>query len=647
INERNLEPQAKALSQFADLYYANAPIDELLARPLEDVYGATLSSWHFVQDRKPGDIRLRVFNPDFENDGWQSMHTVVELICDDTPFVVDSVRMQLNARQMSLHAINHCVLHACRDESGKLLADCDWSKPSEGSVAENLLFIEFDHHSDPELLADLAADLKDVLREVQCCVGDFPAILERAEQAREHLGQFKGREFREAEAFLKWLSADHFTFLACDEFEIRREGNADYVIREESHDRGSFRFSRADRSKLKLQDLPPEIMEFITSEQPVSFMKSGRRSRVHRPAYPDYVVVKRFDKKGQVVGGVRFMGLYTSMVYIETPNNIPLVRLKLDAVRDRAGFEKGSHAAKELNRILEVHPRDELFQSTVDQLHRTAISILNIQERRQTRVYLRKDPYSKFINCLVYVPRDIYNTELRQRIENVLFAEFMPTDIESTTYFSESVLARAEYQLRLNPQFGSQYDENLIAGKIRQVVRSWADDLHDALIEQTGEEKGNHYFNLYRHAFPAGYRETFTARTAVSDVQYMESLFKRPKGDLEMSFYRELEEGDDLLRFKLFNAGTILPLSDVIPVLENLGLRVLGEHPYEIMRSDGKVVWIHNFQLKYTLSDSINLAEVKSLFQDSFRAIWQGQAENDAFNRLVLGAQLGWKDIAL
>ena len=162
-----------------------------------------------------------------------------------------------------------------------------------------------------------------------------------------------------------------------------------------------------------------------------------------------------------------------------------------------------------------------------------------------------------------------------------------------------------------------------------------------------GEEQGNHQYHLYRGAFPAGYREAFTARTAVADIQHMESLRDKPAGDLAMSFYRELEEGDNELRFKLFNRDTILPLSDVIPVLENLGLRVLGEHPYEITCSDGKKVWIHNFLLRYTLSDSINIAEVKNLFQDSFSAIWHGISENDGFNRLVLGGQLGWKDIAI
>jgi glutamate dehydrogenase len=648
IMDRNTPTQAAVLSRFADIYYANAPVDEWLVRPIADVYGATLSSWHFIQQRQANEVKVRVFNPDHENHGWQSLHTVVEVVCQDMPFLVDSVRMQLNAHQMSLHTIQYCVLHATRDHDGHLNTESDWSQPGQGKVAEAIIYIEFDHHSDKAVLQHLTESLHSVLEEVRCCVDSFAAITQRLHVVSDHLASVQVEGAEEGLAFLQWLEKGHFTFLASDEFHFEQKGDDRFVVRDSEQGLGSFLFrNKTDRTRLKLHDLSDEIQEFITGRCPVSFMKSGVRSRVHRPVYPDYVVVKRYNDDGEVIGGVRFMGLYTSMVYIESPNNIPIVRNKLAQVRAQAGFDAGSHSGKELDRILEVYPRDELFQSSAEQLYKTAISILNIQERRQTRVYLRRDTYSKFVSCLVYVPRDIYNTELRQRIEGVLQAEFEPQDIESTTYFSESVLARAQYTLRLDPERDNSFDDARVSRKIRQVVRSWPDDLHDALIEQVGEELGNRQYHTYRTAFPAGYRESFGARTAVADIQHMESLLKQQPGQLSMSFYRQLEENGDHLRFKLFHRGSILPLSDVIPVLENLGLRVLGEHPYEIVCQNGEVVWIHNFLLQYTLADSISITDVKNLFQDSFRATWEGRSENDAFNRLVLGAQMDWKDIAL
>ncbi|MEK9711126.1 MAG: NAD-glutamate dehydrogenase [Thalassolituus sp.] len=579
------------------------------------------------------------------------MHTVIEIVFDDMPFIVDSVRMQLNSRQMSLHAIHYCVMHTARDGSGKLKTSGNWAAAGKGKTPEAIIYIEIDHHSDKAMMASLAQELESVLSEVQRCVRDFPAMLKAARdtavELKEHCTSNDADACAEAAAFVSWMADNHFTFLAYDEFSVVTEKGEGFVKRDPAKDLGIFRDNDTSRTKVRLKDLEPEIQEFIAGPDLVNFMKSGNRSRIHRPAYPDYVVVKRFDKKGNVVGGMRFMGLFTSIVYIETPNNIPLIRRKLTALREKAGFDKGSHSAKELDRILEVYPRDELFQSDVEQLYRVAINVLNIQERRQTRVFLRKDTYSKFLSCIAYTPRDVYNTELRQKMEDVLRSEFEPLDIEFNTYFSESVLARTHFIVRLNPAKEVQYDENIVASKIRQVVRSWTDDLHGALIEQVGEERGNVQYHQYRDAFPAGYREDFSARTAVADIQYMESLRADDAPELAMSFYRELEGDNNQLRFKLFNPDTILPLSDIIPVLENFGLRVLGEHPYEIVCNDGKRIWIHNFALRYTLSDSINIAEVKQVFQEAFRAIWAGRAENDSFNRLVLGGQLGWKDIAL
>ncbi|WP_430462681.1 NAD-glutamate dehydrogenase [Thalassolituus sp. LLYu03] len=650
ISERNAPDQAAVLQRFAALYFSGAPEEELMARAVEDVYGATLSCWQFVQQRKASEDKVRVFNPDYENHGWQSMHTIVEVVTDDMPFLVDSVRMALNGRQLSLHAIQYCVLHAERDRKHHLQIS-DWQEAGKTSLPEAIIYIEFDRHTDPNLLESLQQELLDVLAEVRSTVVDFNAMTAKAEECAKALAKpaegGRKADYSEAREFILWLLNNHFTFLACDEFHFEQDGTEQYVVRDTESDLGLFRHNKASRNRLKLVDLEDEVRDFITNSHIVSFMKSGSRSRVHRPAYPDYVVVKFFDKNGKVSRGIRFMGLYTSMVYIETPNNIPFVREKLNAVRALADFDPRSHSGKELNRILEVYPRDELFQSSAEQLYRTSVSILHIQERRQTRVYLRKDTYSKFVSCLVYTPRDIYNTELRQRIEAVLRAEFDTLDIEFNTYFSESILARTHYTMRLNPDKPVEFDEARVAKKIQLVVRSWPDDLHSALVEQVGEELGNKQFHRYREAFPAGYRESFTARTAVADIQHMEYLCAQPDGQLAMSFYRELEEGENELRFKLFNRETILPLSDVIPVLENLGLRVLGEHPYEITCADGGRVFIHNFMLRYTLSDSINIAAVKQLFQDSFGAVWHGKAENDGFNRLVLGAELGWKDIAI
>lgn len=647
MKERNDARTAALLVEFSNAYYRNISANEWLARSVEDVYGATLSIWQLLQQRSAGVTNIRVFNPDYENHGWQSSHTIIELITDDKPFLVDSVRMELNQRQMAIHAIHYAVVPVERDKKGALVASRDGVNSPESAPSDALLSIEIDHHSDVATLLDLSQTLQDIVREVSVCVADFNPMLARMD---EHIDALQSTpELAEQRAFLVWLRDQHFTFLAYDEFVLNKQKGALWIERTQEADLGLFRGYPKQTHRLKLNTLPADIQQFIGNDQSISFMKSGQRCRVHRPAYPDYVVIKRFNSAGDVIGGVRFMGMFTSIVYLETPNNIPIIRDKLQRVRELSGFERNSYRAKELDRILEVYPRDELFQSTAEQLQHIANSILNIQERRQTRVYLRKDPYSKFLSCLLYTPRDIYNTELRQKIEQVLMQEFAPLHIEFNTYFSESILARTHFILRLDEQHPVAFDEAQVAHKIQQAVRSWQDDLHAALIEQVGEETGNDYYQRYRHAFPAGYRERFTARGGVSDIVNIEALLVAEPNELGMSFYRELEEDEQHFRFKLFQRDGLLPLSDVIPVLENLGLRVMGEHPYELRLTNARCesVWVHDFTLYHASAEPINLAAIKTLFQHAFAAIWHGCAENDSFNRLVLSAQMNWRQVAL
>jgi glutamate dehydrogenase len=651
IDERNDKAQAQRIKQFAQLYYDAAPASDLNARNPEDLYGATVSCWQFIQQNNIHQPKVRVFNPDFEAHGWQSTHTVIEVLAKEMPFLIDSVRLEINRRQMSIHSINSCVAHIERDSKHKNKASSPLFEASDKSQAEAIIYIEVDRHTDNEMLQDLSKTLVNILTEVAYCVDDFSALTDKVSQVSEELANLAcdkpKKEVKEAQDFLAWLSNEHFTFLGCDEFTIEKKDGKTYIARDENHDLGVFRFHKAATNRRTLEELPEEIQDFVLSSEIINFFKSGSRSRVHRPAYPDYVVIKRFNDQGEVIGGIRFMGLYTSIVYIESPNNIPLIRQKLQQVRKLAGFDKGSHSGKELNRILEVYPRDELIQSSSEQLHKTAVGILNIQERRQTRAFLRKGTYGKFLYCMVYTPRDIYNTELRTKIQGVLEEACDPHFVEFNTYFSESILARTHFVLRLKNSESGDLDHSEIERKIQQVARSWGDDLHTALIEQVGEEKGNHYHQEYREAFPAGYREDFGSRTAVADIQHIEELRTHPEKGIAMSFYRELEEGDNQLRFKLFNLDNVLPLFDVLPILENLGLRVIGEHPYGVQYQDGRRVWIHNFLLEYTLAERIDMQAVKCLFQETFKNIWHGHAESDGFNKLVLGSEIGWRDIAM
>ena len=638
--------QVQGIEQFTKTYYAATPEQELESRKIEDLYGATLACWNFMQKR-PNASKIRVFNPDFEEHGWQSTHTIVEVLHTDVPFLVDSIRMELNRREMSIHFINHAVMHVDRNEKG----DLDPNSPLDHSdnPREAIVYVEIDRHSDEKVLSDLTTSLSEILDEICTVVGDFPQIKKECEEAVDWIknskGPFTKKDINESVAFIEWLLDDHFTFLGCEDISIEKQGDKTLALREKDSDLGLFKKALHGKPKVIIDDLAPGNQALIMAPQLISLTKSSRRSRIHRPAYPDYITVKRIDDKGQVTGGRRFLGLFTSNVYTESSFNIPIVRKKSEQVMKRSGLNSGSHHNRELQHILEVYPRDELFHTDVDQLAKAAIGILNLQERRRTHVFIRHDQLNKFLSCLVYVPRDLYNTELRHKVQNILTDAFNPEDVEFTTYFSESILARTLFTLKLKPGEKLEYDEQRIEKDIQAVARSWQDDLMTALIDGVGEENGNQYFQLYRRAFGASYREEFSPRTAVVDIQHMMSI--SDDKDVAMSLYRNVADTGNAFKFKLFNPEYLLPLSDVIPILENLGLRVIGEHPYGIHRSDGKQFWVHDFSMIYTFSDNIDLHESKQNFQDAFRAIWFGKAENDSFNRLLLGAHLGWREVAL
>lgn len=648
IKDKLPAAHADSVADFTKVIYANTPRSELVQRDVTDLYGATFSGWQFIQEFKD-DAKVRVFNPEYEEHGWQSTHTVIEVLHKDMPFLVDSVRMEINRRDLAIHSINHVVFDIERDEKGQLVTQGSFSRKSDQAGKESFIYIEVDRNTNETSLADLTATLEGILEEIRLSVADFSKMREMATECRaglEHSAkQLTNEQLSEGTAFIDWLVSNHFTFIAAERFSLVERNDKKYIERDNQVSLGGFRKYKHGADFYALDELPPEEQQLIVAPQPVSFSKSGVRSKVHRPAYFDYVIVKRFNDEGVVVGGTRFMGLYTSKVYMESPFLIPFVRKKVQTILDATPFERNGHNYKELTRILEVYPREELLLSDKAHLYTTSIEILNIQERRQTRVFLRRDSRSKFISVLVYTPRDLYNTALRRKMQDVLSEFLQPLDVEFTTFFSESILARTHFSLRVDPDKDIQVDSNIIERRIKHIVRSWEDDLGAALNDYFGEERGVELHQLYRHAFKASFRDTFAPRTAVVDVQHLSQL-EGGKG-IAMSLYKEIEEDESHFKFKLYNADRLLPLSDIIPVLENLGLRVIGEHPYEVKRSDDRRFYIHDFTLEYGLRAEVDIHEVKALFQDAFEAVWEEYAENDGFNRMVLGGKLSWREIAI
>ncbi|RMF16088.1 MAG: NAD-glutamate dehydrogenase [Gammaproteobacteria bacterium] len=651
IDERLKAEEASSIKAFARIFYESSPLEELREKRLSDAYGSTVSCWKFLQQYKAGPAKVEVSNPNLEENGWQSTHTVITLLMPNMPFIVDSVRMALARLGLNIFAMHNAVLKISRTAGGKFktLHDRQQGAGKKDVQCEAFMYVEVDRHSSTRDLEQIRNELQTVLEEVATAVSDYPLMKAKAIEMSEAFSKkVKGVDDaarKEAQAFLDWLAQDHFTFLGYDEYSYEGEGEELVLKQVPGSELGILKSHQERPRKLTLSGLPRQAREAILGPDICIFSKSAERSRIHRPAYPDYVSIKRYDARGKMVGEVRFLGLYTFQVYNERTEDIPLVRQKIRYVREQAGFAPQDYAGKELDQILAVYPRDELFQISQEQLLETALGILYIQERRKIRLFMHEDVYGQFVTALVFVPRDIYSTRLRVRIGELLAAELGAEDLEFFTYYSESVLARTQFILRVPPAENRELPVEELQAKIIAAAQSWQDGLIEALNEAHGEERASRLIQEYSDAFPSSYREDFSPRRAVIDIDHISTL--SAESPLAMSFYKALEEDEKILHFKLYHEGGSVPLSDVLPVFENLGLRVLGEHPYEVTGRSGKTIWIHDFSLQSSDETVIDISRIRKKFEDLFLRVWVREAESDTFNRLVLAAHLDWRQISM
>ncbi|MFD6974716.1 NAD-glutamate dehydrogenase, partial [Streptomyces sp. NPDC059949] len=373
-------------------------------------------------------------------------------------------------------------------------------------------------------------------------------------------------------------------------------------------------------------------------------------STVHRPSYLDYVGVKKFDADGNVVGERRFLGLFSSAAYTESVRRVPVIRRKVAEVLERAGFSPASHDGRDLTQILETYPRDELFQTPVDQLQTIVTSVLYLQERRRLRLYLRQDEYGRYYSALVYLPRDRFTTGVRLRLMDILREELGGTSVDFTAWNTESILSRIHFVIRV-PQ-GTELpvltdsDIERLEARLVEAARSWADGFQEALIAECGEERAAELLRRYGTSFAEGYKADHSPRAAVADLLHLERLAASDR-EFALSLYEPVGAGPGERRFKIFRAGDQVSLSAVLPVLQRLGVEVTDERPYELRRSDRVSAWIYDFGLRLPVSSGngdVYLGDdARERFQDAFAAVWQGDAENDNFNALVLSAGLTWR----
>ena len=635
--------QIASVREFVWQYYSLDTAADLLAANWQDMLGATRSFWQFIQFHDPDLPRIKIINPQFNQHGWHSTHTVVCILHRDMPFVVDSLRMKLNENGLTIHLLRNGVLQSRRSAEHNLVFSRQ-PVADEFISPEAFVYLEIDRIEEPEELERLYEQLSAVLGDVARVVDDFGQMKTRVQRLASAAGRLPNGDFPEAEdevqAFLEWLLDDNFTFLGYEELIVTENDGRRQLIRPSESLLGLLRpADEAEPGQLALEPFVEYDLFELTER--LSFSKASVRSSVHRPAYPDFITVRRFDDQGQIVGEARIVGLYTSPVYRKTPYAIPYIRYKIAGIIQRSGLDPKSHHGKDLIQILEIYPRDELFQTSQDELFETAMSILRIQERKQVKVFIRQDPYGPFCSALLFVPREIYSTNLRQRAEEILCRQLGAEDSEFTTYFSESVLARVHFIFKLKGRV--DFNQEVIDHEIMRAAASWSDELRAGVLETFGEVRGNKLLTRFANGFSAAYQEAFRPQSAVADINHFVKMDDgRP---LSMEFYQTQDDDERQVHLKLYHFVKPLALADQIPIMKNLGLRVLGENPYLVRSNAGETIWIHDFLLRVAGRRPVDLQKAGPTFREAFAKIWLGEVENDRFNRLVLSAGLSWRQV--
>jgi glutamate dehydrogenase len=672
---------AEALTAFLQRYYLHSAPEDLIDRDPVDVYGAALSHYRLAENRPQGTANVRVHTPTVEHNGWQSSHTVVEVVTDDMPFLVDSVTNALSQANRAIHVVVHPQFHVRRDVTGKLLevvgSACGpdgtaQEAPGHDVLTESWIHVEIDRETDREDLREIAADLRRVLSDVREAVEDWTkmrqAALTIADELADSPPPLPEQETSEAWELMRWLSEDHFTFLGYREYELTTEtgpdgSDEDVLVAVPGTGLGILRSDplhpRADGThpghpaSPSFSRLPADARKKAREHRLLVLTKANSRSTVHRPSYLDYIGVKKFDAEGNVVGERRFLGLFSSTAYTESVRRVPVARRKVEQVLESSGYPPDSHDGRDLMQILETYPRDELFQTGVDELRSIVTSVLYLQERRKLRLYLRQDEYGRYFSALVYLPRDRYTTAVRQRLTRILQEELGGHSVDFTAWNTESVLSRLHFVIRVDagtplPQL-TDGDVERIEARLAAAARSWADGFNEALTAECGEERAAELSRRYADAFPDGYRADFPPRVAVADLQHIEGL---GPDDFALSLYEPVSAPAGERRFKIYRTGSPVSLSAVLPVLQRLGVEVVDERPYELRRTDGTRTWVYDFGLRLDPplgggKDAPGLGELgdeaRERFQEAFAATWTDRAENDGFNSLVLRAGLDWR----
>ncbi|WP_425350224.1 NAD-glutamate dehydrogenase [Phyllobacterium phragmitis] len=647
----NKADKKEGLKDFAALLFEWAPPEDLAeydSAALEDA--ARLAFVELSRHRK-GESVVSVDGANTVRCAGRPV-TIVTLINDNMPFLLDSVMGEISERTRTVYMVLHPVLDVVHGENGvRVYGEASSGRKPEGTDRVSVMQIHLPM-LDQTVRDDLASSLKAVLGQVRAAVRDWKPMLARLDKAIEayktNPPPGKKKNVAEAIEFLEWLRDDNFTFLGMREYDYRGKGKKRELVHADKPQLGilSDPAVRVLRRGDTGTTATSETLAFLEGPEALIVTKANTRSQVHRRGYLDYIGIKSFDATGEVVGELRFVGLFTSTAYTRSVMKIPYLRPKVDAVIKRLGFNPQDHSGKALLNVLEDYPRDDLFQIDVDTLMANAEGILALGERPRVRALPRIDPFGRFVSVLVYVPRDRYDSIVREKISQYLMRVYDGQSIDFHPSFMEGTLTRVHFIIRRAEGTVPEVARETLEAEIRAIVRTWEDAVQEAAESFSGLPVvyGVNIAAL-ASSFPDSYRESFTPSEALVDAERIAAL--SPDNPLYVDFYKHHADGADAASLKIYHYGAAVALSRRVPLLENMGFQVISEQTFELPGADGAKVHVHDMQLVNAFSVPVDLTDDGALLEEAFRAVWSGTADNDGYNALVQTARLSAREIMI
>jgi glutamate dehydrogenase len=628
--KRNLKKTAPAAilsncNRTIELFFGGMSVEEIELHDSQYWTNVVIEFVKSIKKNLPGSSVVRVFNPTIKSHGYENHHTVIQIACQDMPFLVDSVALVFSGFGLDMDLMSHPIASLERSKAGILK---DITKDSE--YQESWMHIEISKIADQDKIDELLKELDLVIGKVTVSVQDWQPILSKMKQAKNELSTKNSQAICEKQhKFIDWLLDANFTFLGYQHYQKNSNSKVNTLTPTKKSALGLYTDSRY------LSDIDPlNDKDYHVKKQSdlIIITKLNVRPRVHRAGTLDYIGVLVINEKDQVIAEHRFVGLFTSAAMNTSPWDIPYINDKVSKVAKSFKFDKNSHTGKHITHIIETLPRAEIMQSSSTELNHTLLSILTIQDRQKSNVTVRKDKFKRFYAFLVHIPRDKFNTNIRHTIQEILSDEVSGTNIEFQVKIGATNLTRLYVTVYSNAS--PKLNTSDIEEKISHALRSWVDELEEILIEKNGEELGTALTEKYANNFPMAYLEDVAPRVAAYDVGNASKLAST--GELQLSLYRPRDISRKIFRFKIFRNDNTIPLSEVLPVLENLGLHVVRERPYEISLDNGTSIWIQDFDLSLAHGAELELELVKERFKEAFKQIISGSVDDDGFNKLLI-----------